>query len=201
VPDDLSATARRQLGARLGRHVKVRLQGVQLRHDDQAALLMAAGGRRFTVPVTVQLRGARWSVLTIAPPDLDQLEAPPPAPPAEPPAAAREPIASARAFLAGYLRLLNGRGSAAQLHNSTPRLRAELGARPVAVPNDGTLRLAHLGIAGAGPTWTAEPLITNGQTTFELKLTIEKAATRRCASHPCHLPRQWVVSAIRSPGR
>lgn len=199
-PDALSAAARRQLGPPLPAHIRPRLQGVQIRHGDKAALVFTTVSHSFTVALKVQLRGGHWLVLAITPPDLDQASAPPPPTPIAAPAGAGQPSAAARAFLAGYLRLLNGRGSVAELQDVTPQLRADLRAHPVAVANDGTLHLAHPGMAGTDRRWKAEPLITNGQTTFELMLTVVKAATRTCTSHQCHLQRQWVVSAIRDPG-
>lgn len=143
----------------------------------------------FTAQLTLAPVSGRWLLVSVAPPDLDTILAPPPR--AIPQPAGSGPAEhAARTFVTGYLPWLYGQAPLRAVKTATGGLLAGFKAHPPRVPPTmQTLRpkVAAIAMQRRDHRWQALANISDGQETYELVLTI------------AHTRGSWLVSNVSLP--
>jgi len=135
----------------------------------QLQLVTDRGHQTVSADVTVAATTRGWEVVSLLPPDFDQVLAPnPPSPPPSGPGAVR---AAATAFLRGYLAFTYGQAKASAIRDVSADLRRTLAASPPQVPASVRSlhpRIAALGLSRQGREWVASANTTDGQNTYQV---------------------------------
>ena len=135
----------------------------------QLQLVTDRGHQTVSADVTVRATPQGWEVVSLLPPDFDQVLAPnPPSPPPSGPGAVR---AAATAFLRGYLAFTYGQAKASAIRDVSADLRRTLAASPPQVPASVRSlhpRIAALGLSRQGREWVASANTTDGQNTYQV---------------------------------
>jgi hypothetical protein len=135
----------------------------------QLQLVTARGHQSVSADVTVKATPQGWEVVSLLPPDFDQVLAPnPPAPPPSGPGAVR---AAATAFLRGYLAFTYGQAKASAIRDVSANLRRSLVDSPPQVPASVRSlhpRIAALALTRQGRGWVASANTTDGQNTYQV---------------------------------
>jgi hypothetical protein len=131
--------------------------------------------RTVAVQVVLTPVGSQWQITRIVPPNIAQV-VPPRAPPRVSPHRSADVASAARAFLRGYLAWLYGHALATAITRATPVLVGHLKRHPPRVPP--TLLSLHAHIIAldvrpaAGKRWTAVAGATDGQSTYDVQLSL-----------------------------
>ncbi|MGH2910173.1 MAG: hypothetical protein ACRDK8_12855 [Solirubrobacteraceae bacterium] len=144
----------------------------------------------FYAQLMLAVRGGRWLVVQLTPPDFVQVFAPAGPPPPAPPARSSAPEKAARLFLRGYLPWLYGQAPPRAITDLTSGLQAALKAHPPRVPptmHALIAKVAAIAMQRHGSGWQTLANITDGHETYELVLTV--APTRG----------RWLVSKVSLP--
>jgi len=133
----------------------------------QLRLVTAQGERSVSADVTVAATTQGWEVVSLLPPDFDQVLAPnPPAPRPGGPGAVR---AAATAFTRTYLAFTYGQAKVGAIQNVSAALRKQLAASPPQVPASVRSlhpRIAALSLSRQGREWVSSANTTDGQNTY-----------------------------------
>jgi len=152
----------------------------------QLQLLTDRGRRSVSADVSVKATTQGWEVVSLLPPDFDQVLAPnPPAPAPTGPSSVR---ADATAFMRSYLAFTYGQAKASAIRDVSADLRRQLAASPPQVPASVRSlhpRIAALSLTRQGRDWTASANTTDGQNTYQVIAVL--------AQHGAH----WVAVSLK----
>lgn len=135
----------------------------------QLQLVTDRGHQTVSADVTVAATTRGWEVVSLLPPDFDQVLAP--NPPSLPPSGPGAVRAAATAFLRGYLAFTYGQAKASAIRDVSADLRRTLAASPPQVPASVRSlhpRIAALGLSRQGREWVASANTTDGQNTYQV---------------------------------
>jgi hypothetical protein len=141
--------------------------------ETQLVLVDDRGRQSASANVTVAATPQGWEVVSLNPPDFDQVLAPKsPVPPPSGPGAVR---AAATAFTRTYLAFTYGQAKASAIRDVSGSLRRQLAASPPSVPGSVHSlhpRIAALALSRQGRGWTSSANVTDGQNTYQVIVTL-----------------------------